>query len=218
MDGEPVALRFGWDCADGGVWKGTAGPPASLLAHGAIGGACWGSWPAPFSLPERPGKIWFGAFGGVSLPHPGALMGVMAMITFPWMTAVGYSHYFGYVVHPGLMAQQQRVEAANAPKSEVAPEDFRRWVITYSKIETSDPDVKAELARLKPGFTNCSLMRLGMVIETASLDGAWGYVKDPQVVADRLGLWGSEAYHAAAPPVIVLPEKANSEQQATAKL
>lgn len=217
MDGEPVALQFGWDCADGGVWKGTDGPPASLLAHGAVGGACWGSWPVPFVLPENPGQVWFGAFGGVSLPHPGTLMGLMSLITFPWMIGMGYRFNFGYVVHPSLIEQQKRMEASLPIETiEKMQAQFRRWVITYNEIEVSDPDVKAELSSLKPGYTNCSLMEMEVMM--ASFDAENPFMKATRAIGDRLCTWGSDAYNAASPPVLALPGRADFEGQAKAKL
>jgi len=212
---EPVALSFGWDCADGGVWKGTAGPPASLLAHAAVGGAVWGTWPDPFTLPERRGEFWFGAFGGVTLPHPGSLMGVMAMIAFPWMLAVGYRYNFGYVVHPTLLEQQKRMEA-NTGERNIGHSDFTRWVTKYNEIEATDPTVRDELASYKPGYTNCTIMEMNMVME--SFDTRRPFVKAAQACAGRLGKWGTEAYGAETAPVLALPAKADLEYQVKAKL
>jgi len=192
LDGEPVALLFGWDCADGSAWKETTGPPPSLVAHSLVGHTCWGSWPEPFSLPASKGEVWFGAFGGVSPAHPDALMDVMAMVTYPWMTAVGYRDLFFYDAH--LATAVRGVD-----------EHLGRWVVNYEDIETSDPEVRAELAGSKPGFTHSSLVSLSRLVETSRHAG---YVENPQAVADRLGIWGSEAYNAAAPPVVALPATA----------
>lgn len=215
MDGEPVALSFGWDCADGGVWQGAAGPPASLLAHSAVGSACFGSWPAPLRMPERRGEIWFGAFAGVSVPHPGILMAVMALIAFPVVIKLGFQRQFGYVVHPKLL-DYQRLMRENGSHKTPSPEMHSSWEINFSEIEVDDQDVKAELSSLKPGYTTCSISDLKMMTETFGGGQSSVATEAAKAAGERLAVWDSEAYHAQAPIVIALPTiKAAFEQESS---
>lgn len=155
---EPVALMFGWDTFDGGVWKGTDGPPESLACHAAIGAALFASRPHP---PTVRGQEIFMAFTGVALPHPGQTlllsMQVMALLS---AEAAGYIDMFGYAVHAKTIEQSK-----NSPDE---PGMRTVWQVSYRDIEVTDQAVQEELCSIYPGTAECSVTNVAFTV-----DGIW---------------------------------------------
>lgn len=219
LAGEPVALMLGWDCADGGVWKGTDGPPPSLAAHAAVAQACWSSWPQPFSVPVQKNQVWFGAFGGVTMPHSGQLFNLMALLNFSAVVASGFRHSFGYTVHPTLLASQALAEEQG--HSMPADEMNKRWPIIYRDIEHPDHSVRAELAAKVPTYTNCSIMDVKSLLDAASADpGVDGkqaeFIQTGLAAGRRLSMWGTPQYAIEEPNILHLPEPPAYAQAAKA--
>jgi hypothetical protein len=132
---EPVALQFGWDVFDGGVWKGTSGPPESLACHAAIGAAIFASVPHE----AVPGRDMFLAFVGVAPPHPGTvLMHAMQIMSVFSSQAAGYTTLFGYAVHAKTIEQSQAYTDNACGTRNV-------WRVSYRDIEVEDEKVREEL-------------------------------------------------------------------------
>jgi len=148
---EPVALMLAWDSADGGVWKGTDGPPESLRCHAAIGAAVFESRPQEVT---QPGQQLFMSFAGVALPHPGqTLLMSMQIVAVLGAIAAGYTDSFGYATHPKTIEQ-----ANNAGPAQ--PGIRTTWGITYSDIEVTDEEVQKELHSIFPGRAECGVSNL----------------------------------------------------------
>jgi hypothetical protein len=151
---EPVALMFGWDSFHGGVWKGTSGPPESLVCHATIGAAIFESKPCETTMP---GQEMFVAFGGVALPHPGQLlMSSMQVMSVLSAAAAGYISSFGYSVHPKTIEQSQSI-----PEE---PGVRQVWRVTYSDIEVADVAVQEEMCNIHPGTAECSVTSLAFTV------------------------------------------------------
>jgi hypothetical protein len=156
---EPVALMFGWDTFDGGVWKDTSGPPESLACHAAIGTAVFESKPATL----MPGQDIFMAFTGVALPHPGQiLLHAMQIMSVFSASAAGYANTFGYAVHAKTIEQAQ-----SAPDD---PDTRYNWRINYCDIEVADQALHEEMCRIHPGTAECSVTSLAFSHEMIQQD------------------------------------------------
>jgi hypothetical protein len=157
---EPVALMFGWDVFHGGVWKGTSGPPESLVCHAAIGAAIFASKPHATTMP---GQDMFMAFTGVALPHPGlVLMHAMKIMSAFSASAAGYTNFFGYAVHA------KTIEEAQALPDE--PGVRRSWNVSYRDIEVSDQAVREEMCSIHPGTAVCECTSVAFTFETIRQD------------------------------------------------
>jgi len=158
-DDEPVALMFGWDTFDGGVWKGTSGPPESLVCHAAIGTAIFASKP-PTAVP---GQDMFMAFTGVALPHPGQIllhaMQIMAVFS---ASAAGFTNTFGYAVHTKTIEQAQSI-----PDD---PQTRFNWRISYCDIEVADQALHSEMCGIHPGTAECSVTSLAFSLDNIRQD------------------------------------------------
>jgi len=156
---EPVALMFGWDTFDGGVWKGTSGPPESLVCHAAIGAAIFASKPAT----AMPGQEMFMAFTGVALPHPGQiLLHAMQIMAIFSASGAGYINTFGYAVHTKTIEQAQ-----STPDD---PENRSNWRISYRDIEVTDQALHEEMCCIHPGTAECSVTSLAFSLDSIRQD------------------------------------------------
>lgn len=145
---EPIGLLFMWDVAVGGAWGGET-PPRSLAIHNAIGAAVLASQNG-----IEPGRVAFGAFMGVVLPHPGALCAIATFVSFDIAAKSGCSQILWHSVHPAVTASDRKIP--------FGPEG-RRWEIPFASIEMGDADLQAELAAAKPGFALCTLADIAAV-------------------------------------------------------
>merc|ERR1712137_975660 len=98
------------------------------------------------------GQVIFTAFGGVALPHPGALLMSMSVFAMLAGAAAGYRQSFGYAVHP------KTIEMAQSRGQERGYRDM--WRLTYADIVVSDETVRMKLATVRPGYAECSLTDL----------------------------------------------------------
>jgi len=156
---EPVALMFGWDLVQGGVWKDTSGPPQSLACHSAIGAAVFASKP----VTTLPGQDMFMAFAGVALPHPGQiLLHAMQIMAIFSAAAAGYSNTFAYAVHAKTIEQTQSVPDE--------PGVRHTWRISYSNIKVTDQAVREEICSIYPGIAECSMTSLAFSLENIRED------------------------------------------------
>lgn len=141
---EPVGLLFGWDTADGGVWKDIS-PPESLRCHAAIRASVFGSRPQTETQPKE--QI-FIAFSGVALPHPGrALLLPMEYFLLDVANSAGFKNIFGYGDHDKIIEQIQAWP--------VEPGVRDLWQFTYSDIQAEDAVFREELLSINPGFAQC---------------------------------------------------------------
>jgi len=142
-EAEPVALYFGWDSFNGGVWEGTS-PPESLASHAAIGAAMFTSRPYEIT---SPGQEMFMAYAGVAVPHPGPILSKsMQIMAFLSAAAAKYNHSFLYCVHAKTIEQSQ---------NSVRDPEGHLWHVSYSDIEVSDQAVREEICSI-PGFAECT--------------------------------------------------------------
>lgn len=169
---EPVALFLAWDFAEGGIWKGTDGPPASLHCHAAIGAAAFASMP----LSTLPGSSLFFAFTGVALPHPGELWTTMRVVALLAASDAGYRQICRYAVHPKTMQVVQAV-----------PNKREFWRLTYNEIETADDAVREELCSIMPGYAECGMINLSWQVDQLSLEVGQHVLDDLRPVATRIG-------------------------------
>jgi len=159
---EPVALQFGWDIFDGGVWKGTSGPPEGMAGHAAIGQAIFASMPHE----SVQGEDMFLAFVGVAPPHPGKVlmhaMQVMAVLT---SSDAGFTRLFGYAVHAKTIEQSQAYNDNDCGTRSV-------WRVNYGDIKIADKKVQEELCSLaeSAGMAECSLTDLSWFHEDIRTD------------------------------------------------
>ena len=151
--GQPVALGFSWDVADGGVWKGSGlEMPASLAAHAACGKAAFES------LTMR-GDTFFGGFFGVLPPHDGVLFGYLAVSSFMMGHAMGFQDGFQYTLLPTLNKR-------GGVFGKFGEDDENmNWHVQFAEIAAADAnkDVSDELQELG-GTVNLSLTSLNYVM------------------------------------------------------
>jgi len=156
---EPVAMTVGWDVYHGGVWKGTSGPPDSLVCHAAIGAAMFASKPHETTMP---GQDLFLAFAGVARPHPGQLL-LTAMMTMNCLSAsaAGCTNLFGYATHAKTIEQSQS-----------RPDEPGRctWRVSYSDIEVTDQAVREEMCSIQPGIAECHVTSVAFSVEALRQD------------------------------------------------
>lgn len=162
---EPVAVFFGWDIAEGGVWKDTSGPPESLTCHAAIGAAIFASMSGQVTVP---GKQMFFAFSGVALPHPGhKLLLPMEIVAFLGAIGAGYSASFAYAVHPKTIEQIQAWPAEHGVRDV--------WRFTYGDIEVEDQALQEELSSISLGFAECCVCDLPWCMEKIEREKTVGH-------------------------------------------
>jgi hypothetical protein len=153
-NGEPVAVGFGWDVAEGGVWKGSGlEMPASLAAHAACGKAAFES------LTAR-GKTFFGGFYGVLPPHDGVFFGYLAVSGFMMAHQMGFEDGFQYTLLPTLNKRGGVFGKFGKDGDNV------NWHLPFSDIAAADHIDKAisdELCDLG-GTVNVSLTNLDYAI------------------------------------------------------
>merc|ERR1712070_866590 len=152
-NGEPVAVGFGWDAAEGGVWKDSGLEiPASLTAHAACGKAAFES------LTPR-GETFFGGFYGVLPPHDGVLFGYLAVSGFMMAHSMGFKDGFQYTLLPTL---NKRGGVFGKFGKE---ENNMNWHVQFSDIADalSDKAISDEL-RDMGGTVNISLTSLDYAI------------------------------------------------------
>jgi hypothetical protein len=164
---EPVALQFGWDIFDGGVWKGTSGPPEGMACHAAIGEAMFASMPHV----STQGEDMFLAFVGVAPPHPGKVlmhaMQVMAVLT---SDNAGYTRLFGFAVHAKTLEQSAAYNDNDCGTRRI-------WNVNYADVKVDDETVRQELCSLDVGMAECSLTDLSWFLEDIRTDHRQ-YIRD----------------------------------------
>jgi hypothetical protein len=95
-NGEPVALAFNWDVAEGGVWKDSGlEVPDSLATHYHCGKAAFDSF-------KVRGKTFFAGFFGVAPGHNGQLYGYMACSSYMIAHQLGFEDAFQFTLLPTL--------------------------------------------------------------------------------------------------------------------
>jgi len=151
--GDPVALGFSWDVAEGGVWKDSGlEMPASLAAHAACGKAAFDSLPPQ----QRSDKNFFGGFFGVLPPHDGVLFGILAVCSFMMAHELGFQDGFQFTLLPTLN-KRGGVFGKFGEDS-----DNLNWHVPFAEIATAKV-VSEELAEMA-GTVNVSLTSLDYAI------------------------------------------------------
>lgn len=151
--GQPVAIGFHWDVADGGVWKDSGlEMPASLAAHAACGKAAFDS------LPKR-GETFFVGFVGVLPPHDGVLFGYMACAGFISGHILGYKDGFQFTLLPTLNKRGGVFQKFGED------DDNMNWNVKFADIAAAvdDEAVSTELRELD-GNINASRSSLNYVL------------------------------------------------------
>jgi hypothetical protein len=162
-NGEPVAVGFGWDAAEGGVWKGSGlEMPASLAAHAACGKAAFES------LTAR-GETFFGGFYGVLPPHDGVLFGYLAVAGFMMAQQLGFQDGFQYTLLPTLN-KRGGVFGKFGEDS-----DNMNWHLQFSEIADAADMNKAVSDELRDmgGTVNISLTSLNYAINGTEKGTEW---------------------------------------------
>jgi len=150
--GQPVALGFSWDVADGGVWKDSGlEMPASLAAHAACGKAAFES------LNTR-GQTLFGGFFGVLPPHDGVLFGYLAVSSFMMGHQLGFKDGFQYTLLPTLNKRGGVFQKFGAE------EDNMNWNVRFADIAAGSEGVVSDELRELDGNVNLSLSSLNYVM------------------------------------------------------
>jgi len=158
---EPVALLFGWDTTDGGVWKDIS-PPESLRCNAAIRSSVFGSRP---KTQMQANEQIFLAWSGVALPHPGhALLLPMEFFLLDVANRAGFKNIFGYADHP------KTIEQISAWPAEPGLRDL--WEFTYSDIQGEDAAFREELLGISPGFALCCVTDLPWCMEKTELEAS----------------------------------------------
>merc|ERR1712070_397708 len=151
--GEPVAVGFSWDVAEGGVWKGSGlEMPASLAAHATCGKAAFDSL-------QMRGSTFFGGFFGVLPPHDGVLFGYLAVSSFMMGHALGFADAFQYTLLPTLNKRGGVFGKFGQDGENM------NWYVQFAEIaaDAADKDVSDELKELG-GTVNLSLTSLNYVL------------------------------------------------------
>jgi len=144
--GEPVALSFNWDVAQGGVWQDSGlEMPVSLAAHAAAG-------KASFESLKARGSTFFIAFVGVVAPHPGALISWFGVSSTAMAQAMGFQDLFMFSL---IAALKDRAGIYQREQN-----DFENhWQIRFADIDSGSAAVSAELKQLDKSIS-CSLIDL----------------------------------------------------------
>lgn len=145
-NGQPVAVGFSWDAAEGGVWKDCGlDMPASMAAHAACGKAAFDSLP-------RNESVFFGAFFGVLPPHNVKLFGILAVSSFIMGNELGFKDGFQFTLLPTLDKRGGSVFAKYGKEEENA-----NWNVSFDEIAAKNEGaVSDELLELN-GNLNISL-------------------------------------------------------------
>jgi len=153
--GEVVALGFGWDVAEGGVWKNSGlEMPASLAAHAACGKEAFDS------LTAR-GKTFFGAFYGVLPPHDGVFFGFLAVSGFMMARERGFLDGFQYTLLQTLTKRGAGVFGKFGKG-----DDNMNWHLEFAEIaDKVDNKAVSDEIREIGGTVNVSLTNLDYAIE-----------------------------------------------------
>jgi hypothetical protein len=150
--GEPVAVGFSWDVAEGGVWKDSGlEMPVSLAAHAACGKAAFDS------LNKRSEKNFFGGFFGVLPPHDGVLFGYLAICSFMMAHELGFQDGFQYTLLPTLNKRGGVFGKFGDERNNM------NWHLPFAEIPAADKAVSDELAEMG-GTVNVSLTNLDYAI------------------------------------------------------
>jgi len=152
--GDPVALGFSWDVAEGGVWKDSGlEMPASLAAHAACGKAAFDS----LQPEKRSDKNFFGGFFGVLPPHDGVLFGILAVCSFMMAHELGFQDGFQFTLLPTLNKRGGVFGKFGEN------DDNLNWHVPFAEI-AAEKAVSEELAELA-GTVNVSLTNLDYAID-----------------------------------------------------
>lgn len=149
---EIVVVCTSWDMATGSLWDGVD-VPESLRCHAAVASAC-------FATVDTWDKVHFGAFGGVKKGYPKELL--IPTLLFCWIggARMGYSHRFGYTVHPSMLAWMNSEKDKRQTDGEHSfGSNDQTWEVAYSGIDAPE-GVKKELAEIKHNFATCTLTDL----------------------------------------------------------
>lgn len=151
--GEPVALAFSWDAAEGGVWKDSGlEMPDSLAVHAACGKAVFDS------LKVR-GKTWFIGFSGVLPPHKPHLFGYLAVSSFMMGRALGFPDGFQYTLLPTLSSRAGSVFEEFGSDAENT-----QWHLQMSEIAADAGEAAAAELQGMEGVVTCSLTNMDFAL------------------------------------------------------
>jgi len=193
--GEVVALGFGWDVAEGGVWKDSGlEMPASLAAHAACGKFAFDS------LTAR-GKTYFGAFYGVLPPHDGVFFGYLAVTGYTMARERGFQDGFQYTLLQTLTKRGGGVFGKFGQG-----DDNMNWHLEFADVAAANADksVSDELREIG-GTVNVSLTNLDYAIKgdkgdewmarcaaTVRLESADHIRRPAQLIATNHAKWLSQ--------------------------
>jgi hypothetical protein len=155
--GEPVALAFNWDVAEGGVWQGSGFEvPASLLTHAACGKAAFDS------LKVR-GKTFFAGFFGVAPGHSGQLYGYMACSSYMVAHKLGFEDGFQFTLLASLTNRPSYGQYGTE-------EENTNWHVQLADVAAGKDKVVVDELLEMTGLINCSLTNLNFAMEEG---GEW---------------------------------------------
>jgi hypothetical protein len=171
--GQPVAIGFGWDYAEGGVWKDSGFEmPASLAAHAACGKAAFES------IPLR-GDTFFGGFYGVLPGHGVDLFGYLAVSSFLMGNALGFRDAFQFTLLPTL---NKRGGVFSKYGDE---EDNYNWDVKFADIAAGLDGPAADELRELDGNINLSRTCMQYVLGDVWMGKAAETVRLPSAQAMR---------------------------------
>lgn len=152
-EGEPVALAFSWDAAEGGVWKDSGlDMPDSLAVHAACGKAA-------FDTLKTRGQTLFIGFFGVLPPHDGVLFGYLAVASFMIGHALGFQDGFQYTLLPTL---NKRAGSVFEPFG--SEDQNLNWHLQFAEVAANADEAAADELRNMEGVVNCSLTNLDFAL------------------------------------------------------
>jgi hypothetical protein len=158
-NGEPVALAFNWDMAEGGVWKDSGfETPQSLAMHAAVGKAAFDSF-----KPKARGKTFFAGFFGVAPGHNGQLYGYMACSSYMIAHKLGFEDGFQF----SLLATLNNRPAYGKYGTE---EQNMNWHVEFADVAADNNEAVADELLEMTGMINCSLTNLNFAMEEG---GEW---------------------------------------------
>jgi len=152
--GEPVALGFGWDMADGGAWAGSGlEMPVSMATHAACGKAAF----EEFAKREKAKSTFYGGFHGVLPPHSVALFGYLGFSNLCLAHMMGFEDSFQYTLDPSLASKSLFT------RTDKEAADTVHWPLQFADVPSDSDAARAELGELD-GTINLSLTRMGYVM------------------------------------------------------
>jgi len=153
--GQPVALGFSWDVAEGGVWQGSdLERPASMAAHAACGKAAFDSL-----APKLRGKTFFSGFFGVLPPHDGVFFGYLAVSSFFMAKELGFQDGLQFTLLPTLNKRAGVFEKFGDDSQNL------QWDVPFDEVAAGTDKAVADEILQTAGRVNISLTNVDWALE-----------------------------------------------------